>query len=211
MANYLEQSLAKLKEFEGCVPWMYRDTVGKVTVGVGLMLPDEAAAQGLGFAVGGEAANAEEVAAEFARVMALPEGRAAAFYRCAASLELPAAVIDAKLLTVLAGFEAALQGRLQRYDAMPQDAKLALLDMAYNLGPERLFQEYPRMMRAVMEGAWAQAAAQCMRQGPGAARNAWTRAMLLAAAAGGEMKAVEAEAEGWLGRLKRWVRTVLRW
>jgi len=40
VATYLEQSLAKLKEFEGCVPWMYRDTVGKITVGVGLMLPD---------------------------------------------------------------------------------------------------------------------------------------------------------------------------
>ena len=45
MATYLEQSLEKLKEFEGCVPWMYRDTVGKVTVGVGLMLPDVEAAQ----------------------------------------------------------------------------------------------------------------------------------------------------------------------
>ena len=43
---------AKLKEFEGCVPWMYRDTVGKVTVGVGLMLPDINAAQALPFLAG---------------------------------------------------------------------------------------------------------------------------------------------------------------
>jgi len=44
MSRTFDQSLAQLKTFEGCVPWMYRDTVGRVTVGVGLMLPDAAAA-----------------------------------------------------------------------------------------------------------------------------------------------------------------------
>jgi GH24 family phage-related lysozyme (muramidase) len=46
-----------LKQFEGCVPWMYRDTVGKVTVGVGLMLPDVRAAQALPFLAGERAAS----------------------------------------------------------------------------------------------------------------------------------------------------------
>jgi len=46
-----------LKEFEGCVPWMYRDTVGKVTVGVGLMLPDAKTAQALPFLAGSEPAT----------------------------------------------------------------------------------------------------------------------------------------------------------
>jgi len=49
MSGTFDQSLAQLKTFEGCVPWMYRDTAGKVTVGVGLMLPDAAAACALPF------------------------------------------------------------------------------------------------------------------------------------------------------------------
>ena len=63
VATYLEQSLTKLKEFEGCVPWMYRDTAGKLTVGVGLMLPDARAAAALPYVIGTRAATPEEIAA----------------------------------------------------------------------------------------------------------------------------------------------------
>ena len=109
MATYLEQSLAKLKEFEGCVPWMYRDTVGKVTVGVGLMLPDAKAAEALPFVIGTRAATPEEIAAEYARVDAMAMGRASAFYKTPTSLELTQQTIDAKLSSVLAG----IRGRPQ--------------------------------------------------------------------------------------------------
>lgn len=209
MSTYLEQSLAKLKEFEGCVPWMYRDTVGKVTVGVGLMLPDAAAAQQLGFKTAGALASAEQIGSEFARVMAMPEGRAAAFYRVVSSPELPEAVIDGKLISVLEEFEKVLRERLHGYDAMPQTAKLALLDMAYNLGPAGLFREYPRMLEAVAAGAWATAAGECLRHGPGDVRNAWTKAMFLEAAAGGEIAAVSARAEGLLRRI--WTKVESLW
>jgi len=47
---------------------MYRDTVGKVTVGVGLMLPDAKAAEALPFIVGTRPATPQEIAAEFTRV-----------------------------------------------------------------------------------------------------------------------------------------------
>src|ERR1700730_16912523 len=106
MATYLEQSLAKLKEFEGCVPWMYRDTVGKVTVGVGLMLPDAKAAAALPFLVGGRAARQEEIAAEYALVDAMAMGRASTFYKTPSPLVLTQQTIDAKLISVLEGFEA---------------------------------------------------------------------------------------------------------
>lgn len=206
MATYLEQSLAKLKEFEGCVPWMYRDTVGRVTVGVGLMLPDVAAARALEFTTAGALASAEQIESEFARVMALPEARPASFYKVASSPELPESAVDGKLIAVLEAFERVLRERLNGYDSMPQTAKLALLDMAYNLGPEGLFREYPRMMEAVGVGAWAKAAGECLRHGPGPVRNAWTKAMFLDAAAGGEIAAVSARAEGWLSGIWRKVR-----
>ena len=202
VATYLEQSLAKLKEFEGCVPWMYRDTVGKVTVGVGLMLPDAKAAQALPFVIGTRPATPEEIAADYARVDAMAMGRASAFYKTPASLVLTEQTIDAKLSSILAGFEADLRTQFPHYDGLPDGVKMALLDMIYNLGPAGLFKGFPHLVAAVETGAWAQAAEHCTRRGPGPARNDWTRQQFLSAVVGTN----KAEAESWLTRIWRRIR-----
>lgn len=197
MATYLEQSLAKLKEFEGCVPWMYRDTVGKVTVGVGLMLPDTKAAQALPFVLGARAATPGEIAAEYARVDAMALGRASSFYKIPTSLELTEQTIDERLSSVLAGFEADLRTEFLHYDTLPDGVKMALLDMIYNLGPAGLFKGFPHLVAAVQTGTWALAAEHCRRRGPSAARNNWTRQQFLTAVVG----SIKAETEGWLTRI----------
>jgi GH24 family phage-related lysozyme (muramidase) len=199
MAAYLEQLLGKIEEFEGSIPWMYRDTVGKVTVGVGLMLPHAEAARRLPFAMGERAATAEEITAEFARVEALPMGRPALYYRREGGLELGKDAIDGLLRSVVEGMEAELRGRVKGFEGMPDGVKMALLDMAYNLGVDGLVKGYPKMMRAVEVGDWAQAAGASFRHGPGAARNAWTREML----AQGVVGTIQAEIAAVEGGLKR--------
>ena len=181
---------------------MYRDTVGKVTVGVGLMLPDAKAAQALPFVLGARPATPDEIATEYARVDAMPMGRASAFYKTPASVELTQQTIDAKLSAVLAGFEADLRAEFAHYDTLPDGVKMALLDMIYNLGPAGLFKGFPHLVVAVQTGAWAQAAERCMRRGPSAARNAWTREQFLSAVVG----TIKAEAEGWLIRMSGRIR-----
>ena len=205
-ADYLEQSLTKLKQFEGCIPWMYRDTVGKVTVGVGLMLPDPQAAQSLPFLAGSRPATPQEIAAEFARVDALPTGHPAIFYKSPNSLELPPQTIDAKLTAVLEAFESSLRANLPHYDTFPGPVKMALLDMIYNLGPEGLFRGFPHLIAAIEAGAWTQAAECCLRRGPSPARNAWTRQQFLNAVVG----TIKAEAESWWTRFRLWLRRILR-
>ena len=197
MASYLDESLKKLEEFEGSIPWMYRDTVGKVTVGVGLMLPNAAAACRLPFQMNGVPATEAQIAAEFARVDALPMGRAALFYRAPGKPELTPTEIDSLLRTVLAGFESELRNALPGYDALPDGVKLALLDMIYNLGPAGLLKGFPKMMAAIDKGDWAKAATCCERRGPGAARNVWTREQLLSSVVG----SLKAEAESAWKRL----------
>ncbi len=192
MTDYLEQSLEQLKHFEGSIPWMYLDTVGRVTAGVGLMLPDAGAAAALPFRVGGIPADRQQIEQEFARVQALPKGRTAGFYRAPDSPELPGSVIDGKLRDVLCRFEGSLRVGLPGYDALPGSVKLALLDMAYNLGPEGLLHGYPRLLASLQAGRWSAAAEQCLRRGPSAARNAWTRQQILAAAT---LREIKAEAE----------------
>jgi GH24 family phage-related lysozyme (muramidase) len=176
---------------------MYRDTVGKVTVGVGLMLPDAKAAETLPFVRGARAATQEEIAAEYARVDAMMLGRASAFYKIPSSLELTQQTIDAELKSVLESFEADLRIQFPLYDALPDGVKMALLDMIYNLGPEGLFKGFPHLVAAVEAGAWAHAAEHCMRRGPSAARNTWTQQQFLSAA----VLTIKAETESWLIRM----------
>jgi GH24 family phage-related lysozyme (muramidase) len=204
VATYLEQSLAKLKEFEGCVPWMYRDTVGKVTVGVGLMLPDAKAAAALPFVIGTRAATPGEIAAEYARVDSMPMGRPSAFYKTPISPTLTPQTIDAKLSSILAEFEADLRRQFPHYDVLPDGVKMTLLDMIYNLGPAGLFKGFPHLVAAIQTGAWAQAAEHCIRRGPSTARNDWTREQFLNAVVG----TIKAEADSWLRRIWRRMRPI---
>ena len=183
---------------------MYRDTVGKVTVGVGLMLPDAKAAQALPFVIGARPATPEEIAAEYARVDAMAMGRASAFYKTPASLVLTQQTIDAKLSSVLAGFEADLRTQFPHYDSLPDGVKMALLDMIYNLGPAGLFKGFPHLVAAVETETWAQAAEHCTRRGPGPARNDWTRQQFLSAVVG----TIKAEAESWLIRIWSRIRQI---
>ena len=176
---------------------MYRDTVGKVTVGVGLMLPDAKAAEALPFLIGTRAATQQEIAAEYTRVDAMPIGRASAFYKTPTSLVLTLQTIDAKLISILEGFESDLKAQFPNYDNLPDGVKMALLDMIYNLGPAGLFKGFPRLMAAVQSGACTQAAEHCIRRGPALARNDWTREQFLSAVVG----TIKAEAESWMTRI----------
>jgi GH24 family phage-related lysozyme (muramidase) len=184
---------------------MYRDTVGKVTVGIGLMLPDAKAAEALPFVIGTRAATPQEIAAEYARVDALPMGRASAFYKTPTSLLLTPQTIDAKLTSVLTGFETDLRAQFPHYDAFPDAVKLALLDMIYNLGPAGLFKGFPHLVAATQTGAWTQAAEHCMRRGPGPARNDWTREQFLSAVVG----TIKAEADSWMTRIWSRMRQIM--
>ena len=196
---------------------MYRDTAGKMTVGVGLMLPDPSAACALPFLYGAEPASQFQISAEFVRVHALPPGHLPAFYKTPGSPELSQQTIDAKLSSVLTGFETTLRARLPGYNGFPEGVKLALLDMAYNLGPSGLLDGYPHMIHAIETGEWGQAAAQCIRQGIGEERNVWTRRQLLSAVVESiraeaatrlesEAEAIEASSASWFGRFKRALR-----
>jgi GH24 family phage-related lysozyme (muramidase) len=194
MAPYLDESLAKLEWFEGSIPWMYLDTRGNVTVGVGLMLADMAAAQKLPFLMDARPALPDTIAAEFTRIHAMPMGRPALFYRRHEAPELTRDAITVLLRSVLLGFEGELRARLTGYEQFPDGVKIALLDMAYNLGPQGLLHGYPTLIRAVEAGNWTLAAASSFRHGPGAARNEWTHAMFLQSVVG----TVQAKADGTL-------------
>lgn len=181
---YLDDSLAHLEIFEGTVPWMYLDTRGFVTVGVGELLANAAKAQTLGFVnPAGQQSTPDAILDEFNRVSSLAPAKVSAFYRTPTSPVLPHTAIDTLLMNHLNFFDGQLAGRFPSYAGFPDAAKLGLLDMIYNLGVTGLFKGFPHFMGAVDKQDWLGAAANCHRVGPSQSRNDWTRQQFLAAAA----------------------------
>lgn len=182
--SYLDDSLAHLEIFEGSVPWMYLDTRGFVTVGVGEMLANSAKAQTLAFVdPSGQFSTQDVILGEFNRVSSLAPAKVAGFYRLPTSPVLAHSAIDTLLMNHLSFFDGQLAGRFAAYAGFPDPAKLGLLDMIYNLGVTGLFNGFPHFMGYVDKQDWLGAAANCHRVGPSQARNDWTKQQFLTAAA----------------------------
>lgn len=170
--------------FEGVVPHMYLDTVGKVTVGVGNMLPSVAAAQKLAFVDRRtrQPATPEQIAADFEAVRKQPKGMRAARYARHTKLTLPREVIDSLLARRIESFEDDLRRLYTGYDEFPYEVRLALLDMAYNLGAGALKRRWRNLNAAIQARDWAGAARECKRRGVQTKRNDWTKELFETAA-----------------------------
>ena len=169
--------------WEGKVPYMYLDTKSLVTVGIGKMLPNAAAAQQLPFVrrSDGKAATADEIKTDFDNVKKQPGKMLAAKYKPFTTLDLPDDQIFALLKTVHDGFQDKLRADIKGYDKFPLPARRALTDMIYNLGEAGLL-EYHHMLASIAKADWTQAAKECHRNGPSDERNDWTKQMFEEAA-----------------------------
>jgi GH24 family phage-related lysozyme (muramidase) len=176
--------LPRLKVFEGVFSYMYVDTTGNVTVGVGNLLANAEAAQQLAFLRRADAApaSADEILADFKSVTDQPSGKVANYYKEFTRLDLPESVIDALLESQVQEFTSSLCAAFPDYNSYPPEACAAIFDMAYNLGLTKLKSEFPHFCKAVSARDWATAAAQCARNGIGADRNSWTKAQFQAIA-----------------------------
>jgi GH24 family phage-related lysozyme (muramidase) len=182
--DYLQKSAEILTGtgFEGNVPFMYRDTEGWITVGVGQMIPDVNAAKKYSFLTPlGAKATVEEIETDYHRVRDITAGLTADKYRSPSSLVLSEDYIQSLLLNKLKECDLHLRRHYIRYDTYPEPVKLALLDMIYNLGMTKLFGQFPTFEKAVNAQDWKTAAEQSHRKHKGSSdnRNAWTRHQFL--------------------------------
>ena len=177
-----------IKECEGSISHMYLDTKGFVTVAVGQLLRTVEAAQELGFVHRdtGDLATAAEIAQEYESVKQQPAGRIASFYKQFTKLDLPELAINALLDKRIEGFEAGLRADFPDYDSYPDDAKLGLMDMVFNLGNTGLVDKFPTFTKAAREKDWATCAKECERRGIGDRRNEMTKKLFEDEAATGD-------------------------
>ncbi len=174
----------ELIKSEGSVPHLYLDTHGLVTVGVGECLELLSEAQGLAFVrrSDGVTASPDEIATDWNAVRACPPGRLAHGYRNSTELELPENDIEWLLLERVAEFESGLERQFEGYDALPALVRMALVDMAFNLGLTGLPEKFPKFCAAIARGDFMTAAAESKRRGVAGRRNAKVRRWLKFAA-----------------------------
>jgi GH24 family phage-related lysozyme (muramidase) len=162
---------------------MYLDQIGKVTVGIGNMLPTADNAKTLGFVNTRtrQPASPEEVERAFRAVKAMKSGKPHATYRLDPSIELPREKLAELAKRRLAKeFLPGLRKRFADFDSLPKPARRGLIDMIYNLGVGKFGSEFDgkhsKFGPAVRRHDWNVAAAECDVSTSRKARNAWRRA-----------------------------------
>jgi hypothetical protein len=172
--GYIDDSIALLRSpsFEGSVSWMYLDSRGNVTCAVGQLLATAADACSLPFHLDGMPASYADIIDDWKRVKAMAPGHSPSYYHSDSSPILSGPDIANLLRSRVVGFDSQLAKRFAGWDDFPEEVKLALLDMEFNLG-DGGEAKYTHMNASVVAEDWAAASTQCYRHGPDAERNIW--------------------------------------
>lgn len=181
----------RVQKYEGRTSWMYLDTKGLVTTGVGNLIDPVSLATPLPWLLpGGDPATEEQICSQWSAVKAMAPGMVAAKYRAADSLYLADEAIDDLVRSKLAAFWSILAGQFPDAEEWPAPAQLGLLLMAWALGPH-FPARWPLFRGACERQDFVSAAAQCEISGARPARNAEHRGLFLAAAVADDMDALE--------------------
>jgi GH24 family phage-related lysozyme (muramidase) len=172
--------ITRLKQFEGCINYMYRCTGGEVTIGIGHALMTAASASNLNWQISGAPAPPGRVQSDYQAVAAAPVGQVATAYQHLTQCRMADADAEALVAADVASFEAQLLKVLPNWHSYPGPAQEALFDMAFNLGLGGLLR-FPTLLKSVNAGDWATAAAQCHRRGIQDSRNQATARLFLQA------------------------------
>jgi GH24 family phage-related lysozyme (muramidase) len=179
---YLDDAVKATAAFEGRVHWMYLDSKEGVTVGVGQYIPTAQDAPLYPFRrPNAEAASKDEILAEYESVRQMAPGHVAMAYRRSTSLLLTDDDIDQILRRTMAQCVTDLAALFPGFHDYPDQAKIALLDMCFNLGITKLRDEYPRFCAMVKDQRWVAASLECNRVGPSRQRNEWTKEQFMLA------------------------------
>ena len=180
----------KLEQYEGIVEHMYLDGEGLVTVGVGHMMPsaDSAAVLSFWHRKTGGPATPEEIKAEYAAVAKEPKGKAFTYYKSKTTLFMKREDIDALTKEHIDGFEEELKNLYSAaayppgFDKFPDEVRLALVDMVFNLGATRLNKQYLSFNQAILKADWETAGKQCSGRQIQPARNEYVKELFKKAA-----------------------------
>lgn len=163
-----------IKQHEGAVPYMYRDTKGNVTIGVGYLIPSVQAALKLPFIheKNFKLATQTEIQAEYEKISRLPFGQniTARRFKEYTKLILNDFIINRLLILMIEEKESQLAKKIP-IKSYPLAVQVVLVEMAYNLGSEGLFRKFPKFIQAISNGNWMEASKECRSRNVNEHRN----------------------------------------
>lgn len=154
------------------------------------MIPNATHAAGLAFYLRktGAPATEEQRKAEFEAVSKETKGKVAGWYKSKTTLFMKPADIDALTKEHIESFEKELKNLYSvaayapGFEKFPQEVRLALFDMIFNLGATKLESSYLAFNRAIAKGDWEKAASECFRKGIQLSRNNYVKDLFTKAA-----------------------------
>ena len=163
--------------FEGNVPYMYLDTVGEVTVGVGHLLEDADEAKKLPFFTRKppgpgrppHPAHTAHIANAFNRVLnsGLTNTKVPGF-RDLTHIELSPIAVEALFQSDVNIFIPQINGRKwfpgYDFESYPTGVQLGMLDLVYNLGAKGFFDNYNQFREALKFRNWIRVANESSRE-----------------------------------------------
>ena len=172
--------IAKLKDFEGDADFMYLDSRGNVTIGVGILLANAAAAKGAGITFKNrktkKTATPAEIEKDYNSVKAAPKGMLESKYEKFTEL-VATGGLDSRLAKELSQAKSDAKSYYPDFNNLPDSAQWALVDMAFNLGGTGL-KKYAKMKAALEKAVqskakadWEAAAKESNRNGIQSSRN----------------------------------------
>lgn len=163
-----QQLYTKLKLYERKIPYMYLDSEGNVTIGIGHLLRNVAEAQNLPFVIDktNKKATAAEIKDDFDNVKNIGSGYKATFYKRFTKLKLSDHDITLLSNQDINDSYADLKRIYPDFDKFPDDVKLALFDLIFNLGAKDLRTKWPLFNKEIKAHNWKAAAKESHRKKP---------------------------------------------
>jgi GH24 family phage-related lysozyme (muramidase) len=156
-----------MEKYEGKINYMYLDSKGYVTVGVGHLLKDLASAQKLSFKKSNNMlASKDEIKADYEAVKKQPKNRLASFYKKHVKLKLSDLDINTLTNKHIDNFESELKRIFPQFSTYPSEVRLALFDIIFNVGMTDLNNKWPGLKKAVKAKDWSEAAKESNRKAP---------------------------------------------
>lgn len=156
------------ESFEGNVPWMYLDTKGNVTVGIGHLLGNAGEAKQLFFVRSGTGirATAAEIDRAFNAVARARFGSNvdAQSFRNLTQIELTTGEIDNIYKSDVAVFHTAVKGLFPDFLTYPEIAKRAIVDLPFTMGVSGFRGIFKDFQAAVRSRNWKVAAVESERR-----------------------------------------------
>ncbi|SBS29330.1 hypothetical protein MSP8887_01048 [Marinomonas spartinae] len=114
----------------------------------------------------GRLATKEEIIRDFNSIQKQPKGRVAEYYKRFVELHISNSDIDTLTKNHINSFQKELIKVFPEYPTFPNEAKMALLDLIFNVGMTNLNTQWPRLKKAVLNQNWEKAAQESNRKYP---------------------------------------------